>query len=180
MAWLVVLSCGLFLELVGLGVAARGLWQTWKANAPDRPFFPSWVYQSSSWIQSKLLRRKPRTQKVSGHVRATWGFEGKAEGRVWEGFTDEMTLEQMVEVAQSNAIEARKEADEARRAVETERAEREAAMAGVDSRLRGTDEELRSFARNLVVDGVPIAVMGLTLAAVGLVMQGVASIATFS
>jgi hypothetical protein len=179
MGWKAVMMVGFLLEFIGLGIAAFGLWKTWRANANGRPFFSPRLRAAARWIRRHILRRSPRTQSASGTANGTISIRGDATGTVTEVFTEDMTLEEKVNAAQENAVRALKNAATAQQGVEAERRAREAAVDSLTSQLQGTQETLTTFARELVVDGVPLTVGGLVFAAVGLTLQALATAAMF-
>jgi len=178
MLW--TMCIGFLLEFVGFGVAAFGSWQTWKANADERPFFSARIRKAGNWIRVEVFRRRPRTHQVTGSASGSSTVHGDAAGYVSQTLTDAMTLETKIEAVQANALKALAAAAEAHRVAVEEKRERKTAMAVLEKQIHGTQQELSKFARGLVVDGVPLTVTGLTFAVFGLVLQAVASIATFN
>jgi len=126
--WFVLMCVGFAVELLGLGVAAFGFWQTWKVNAEGRPFFSARIRRAANWVRRHLLRRKPRVHSGSGTASSTTRVHGDAHGFVSEVFTDEMTVEAKVEVAQANALRALENAAAAHRASQAEMRAREQAI----------------------------------------------------
>lgn len=177
--WLVTMILGFALEGCGFVLAARGLLQTWQANAGDRQFFSPRFQRIFAWVRVHLLRKPGVPAATATFTAQRQARDALFVGVVERASTDEMTVEERLEVIHDISVEARREASAAVAAVEKEARERRAAVTAIESRLDVTSKELTAHAERLVVDGVPLAVAGLVSAAAGLTLQAAASIAVF-
>ena len=174
-----VLTFGFLFEIFGLGIAARGLWETWRSNAGDRRMLPDRVHAAGRWFRRRVLHRKPRTVQGNGNLRLPAPVV-QASGTVTKGLRDDMDIEAKIAVVQENALQGVRIASEAGAAIREETRERKEADEALANRHHHAKETTRSYAQRLVVGGIPKAVGGLAFAAVGLLLQAIASVATFN
>ena len=170
---LAMMVLGFTLETCGFVLAGVGLWRTWRDNADGRDFLSPKI----RGIVDRALLRSPRV--VPGRASAGIAVEADAAGFLSRGFTEGMTPDQKLDVAQGNAIAALKSASEARHEIDKERVQRQLEIEALEKRVDAMQADTQAFAKRLVVDGVPVAVVGLSLAAFGLLLQAIPSIATF-
>lgn len=178
MWWFVTMCVGFLFELVGLALAAVGLWQTWSEHAGARPFFPLPVRRAGHWIRTHVLRRPPPAVSV-GVGAGTITLEASASGYASNRFNDQMTLEEKVETAQDNALRALEHAAKASDAIRTEVHDRKRAIASLEEQVAAVDSRVTDFAKGLILDGIPLTVFGLGCAVFGLLLQGLANVVTF-
>lgn len=158
-----LLIVGYAAEVVGLGMAMRGLYRTWVANAPERPLFPS---------LAQFRARHHRPQDITMHPSGTASGAGSGNITVAATATGKagpLGLERRLAELRDEITRLRSEVRAQALAEEGSRRQEETASArrGVSER----DAEIEASPVRLTVDGIPLAVKGLGLTVIGLLLQ---------
>lgn len=165
---------GIAVEIVGIGLAGRGLYLTWKDNVPPE----KQVSQLLRSFWAAVRRRLRRRTTVTTGIATAWGVANDAQaiGTVTpplRPMTVDLSRADLIEAVSHNfnvlvqtSVETQVELSKARH--ENAQTTRQLRTELAEAHVKLTDD-----AKALVVEGVPLAVFGLSVTLLGLLLQGV-------
>lgn len=162
---------GYALEVLGIGLTARGLYRAWQDNADGRPFLPPRVGAAVR----RLLRRGPERHYL-GTVSGTMNLSGNATGFASATVDPEAPVAEQIAAVAENARRAQKAAAEAMAAVHAEQRRREKAVRDLTQQVESVRTAAERRSRQLVVEGIPMAVAGLGFVLLGFFVQAGATL----
>ena len=160
-----VLILGYVAEVVGLGMAMRGLYMTWSANAPGRPLWPAWARLRARFRRGRHIRIEVSDGAGSSDSGLVT-FSGQATG-----LAPPLTTEERVAQLGKEFERLRSDLGGVQAAVGREGRRREQDIAVLRADMTDRDDQVRALAVRLAVDGIPLAISGLLLTVIGLVLQ---------
>ena len=157
---------GCIIEVAGFLISARGLWRTWRDNAPTgAPMFPQLQQLLNRFRRRKLLAARDTASSSGTAILATGGGYGHTP------VDRSAPIEEQIRTLERNIIRALKMSASVEHAVQKEARQRGRDLAALEERLTRADQDNVRLFRTLVIDGVPMAVTGLLMAAAGFMLQ---------
>jgi hypothetical protein len=160
-----LLIVGYAAEAVGLGMAMRGLYKTWVANAPGRPLLPALAQ-----LRARLRRPQAITVHPSGIASGAALGDITVTGTA-TGKAGPLSLEEQLAELRDDVTQLRSAVRDAAQAFAEERSGRQEDVASVRRDMTDRDAQVEALAVRLTVDGIPLAVKGPGLTLTGLVVQ---------
>jgi pyruvate/oxaloacetate carboxyltransferase len=170
----VLSGIGIAVEIVGIGLAGRGLYLTWKDNVPQE----KQVGQLLRMFFAAVRRRLRRRTQVTAGVATAWAVAAEAHGvgtvtPSLRSLTSEMSRPELISSLTHNFEALKRITVEMQAELGAAKHENAQEARRLATELSATQAGLTEQAKTLVVEGVPMAVAGLVVTMVGLLLQGI-------
>jgi len=164
---------GILIEIIGICIAGRGLYLTWKDNVPEEKQVRQLLRRFWATTKRRLRRRKTVTVGIA----TSWGvaMDAQAIGVVtppMKALTLELSPAELVRAISQNFDALIRMSVEAQTQLAQTRNETAQSVKKLQAEIAEAHTSLGEQAKSLVVEGVPLAVSGLAITVVGLLLQG--------